>query len=230
MESAEKPAENAENPPSALEPRWLSQNECERELTLAGDPVTQQVLSRYLARYPEIPRIDHGRRAPMQVDFNALQAHRRNNIAVQEAAARETAPSAAATAPVDTGGGDLAADLRMRERLAKAEQAEFDLAKARGELLPRVAVLRGIQAAGVELDQSQRTTLHQRGEALLGAKDVRAIVAILQKQDDEVRTRFAAALGKLADASDDEEAVATAAAEPPPGAIMEPGDEEVITA
>lgn len=206
MENAEKPAEIAENSPPAPEPLWLSQKECERELTLRGDPVTQQVLSRYLERYPEIPRIDHGRRAPMEVDFNALYAHRQQNIAVGERHARENAPNAPAAGLADAPRDDAAADLRMRERKAKAEAAEFELARARGELIPRAAVLRAIQAAGVELEQSQRTTLHQRAEALEGAKDTRARVAVLQAQDDEVRERFAAALVKLADSDAADEA------------------------
>lgn len=180
---------------------WLSQSECARQLNNLGDPVTQQVLSRYLERWPEIPRRADGPKRSVLVDFEALRAHRQQNVRVQE----EHAAAAGASAPAAAPARDDAADLRLRERRAAAEKAEFDLAKARGELLPRAAVERAIRAAGVELEHAMKSTRLERAEQLENSRDVRAKVAILLQQDDGVRDAFAAALLKLASGAADDE-------------------------
>lgn len=180
---------------------WLSQSECARRLNDLGDPVTQQVLSRYLERYPEIPQRTGGPKRATLVDFEALREHRLQNVRVQEERAASSAPGAAPATPPR----DDAADLRLRERRAAAEKAEFDLAKARGELLPRAAVERAIRAAGVELEHALKSTRLERAEQLENSRDVRAKVAILLGQDDAVREAFAAALLKLASGAADDE-------------------------
>lgn len=186
-------------PPAAMDDArtWFSQSECARQLNNAGDPVTQQVLSRYLERYPEIPRRLDGPKRSMLVDFEALREHRKQNVRVQEEHAAAAAAPSSLPAPV-TPPRDDAADLRLRERRAAAEKAEFDLAKARGELIPLAAVERAIRAAGVELEHAFKSSRLERAEQLENSRDVRAKVAILVAQDDEVRTVFAAALLKLA--------------------------------
>jgi hypothetical protein len=183
---------------------WLSQSECARRLNDLGDPVVQQVLSRYLERYPEIPRRADGPKRAVLVDFEALRAHRLQNVRVQEERAASSSSPASAPSPSSPPRDD-AADLRLRERRAAAEKAEFDLAKARGELIPRAAVERAIRAAGVELEHAMKSTRLERAEQLENSRDARAKVAILLAQDDALREAFAAALIQLASGATEEE-------------------------
>lgn len=176
---------------------WVSQSEAARRLTSAGDTISQQQVSRYLERWPEIPRQEQANGQPMLVDFAALSAHRAENVRVQERAAQKDGEEA-----------DESATLRLRERRAQAERAEFELAKARGALIPRDAVLRGILAAGDALRETHRTSRFARAEALEATNDARAKAALLAEQDQAVEQAFAAALSACAEAEaadDDEE-------------------------
>lgn len=165
---------------------WCSQSEAARRLTLAGDDVSQQQLSRYLDTWPEIPRKGGENGQAMLVDFTALAEHRRQNIRVQEAKEKPEADDAAG------------AELRLRERRANAELREFELAKARGEVIARATVQRGVQAAAVALEQTMRATRHARAERLEAATDTRAKVIALEEQDRALQQAFAEALSRLA--------------------------------
>lgn len=166
---------------------WCSQSEASRRLSDAGDAITQQQLSRYLDRYPEIPRKDQGNGRAMLVDFDALKRHREQNIRVQEA---KPTPSGA--------DDDESAELRLRERRAAAELRELELARAKEEVIPRAAVVRAVQAAAVTLEQAFARSRFERAEALEAAGDTRSKAAVLEQQDFAVRDAFAQALNALA--------------------------------
>jgi hypothetical protein len=173
---------------------WCSQSEAAQRLSADGEAVSQQQISRYLQRYPEIPRREANNGQPMLVDFAALAAHRRQNIAVQEAKAAKNA-----------GDGDEASELRLRERRANAEKAELELARARDELIPRASVLRAIQTAAVALEQTQRRTEFERAEALEATSDQRAKLGLIRSQDIAQREAFAHALTQAIGADPDED-------------------------
>jgi len=139
-----------------------------------------------LERYPEIPRRGGDNGQPVLVDFAALKRHRTENVRVQEAKG--------AAGDED---GDEAAALRIRERRAAAEKAEFELARARGELIPKEAVLRAVLAAGDALREAHRTTRFARAEALEATQDARAKATLLIEQDGKVEEAFAQALQAL---------------------------------
>lgn len=166
---------------------WVSQSEAARRLSEAGDVVTQQQLSRYLETWPELERVDQGRRKAMLVNFPALQKHRRENIRVQEA-----------KAPTPGADDDASAQLRLRERSAAAELREFELARVKGEVISRADALRAIRLAAVSLRQAHQRTRFERAERLDGARDVRAKVGVLTEQDEAVERAFSEALSKLA--------------------------------
>lgn len=167
---------------------WCSQSEAARRLTAGADAIGQQELSRYLDRHREIPR-KPGARGAMLVDFAALKLHREQNVRVREAKAAQNDDD-----------GDESAALRLRERRAAAEKAEFELARARSELIPRSAVLRAVLAAGDALREAHRTTRYSRAEALEASEDARAKAALLGEQDLKVEQAFALALSALAGA------------------------------
>jgi hypothetical protein len=166
---------------------WCSQSEAAQRLTDAGDPVSQQQISRYLTTWPEIPRKAGENGQPMLVDFEALKRHRAENIRVQEKSSTKSA-----------GDDDDSAELRRRERLAQTELRELELAKARDEVIPRAAVDRAIQAAAVALQQAHRRSRFERADALEATNDTRAKVALLTEQDSAVEAAFAQALATLA--------------------------------
>lgn len=173
---------------------WCSQSEAARRLTADGDTISQQQISRYLDRWPEIPRRPGENGQPMQVDYAALKLHRTQNVIVQE---RSGGKSGAAD--------DEAAALRFRERSAAAELKELELARARDEVIPRAAVQRAIESAAVALMQTHRRTRFERADALEATPDQRAKVALLENQDSAVEAAFAQALAELAAPKSDEE-------------------------
>lgn len=202
------------------ETQWCSQSEAARRLKAHGDDVSQPQISRYLDAWPEIPRRDQGAGQPMLVDFEALRAHRAENVLVQERQAAKTA-----TEP------DESADLRLRERRAAAELRELELARARDELIPRASVLRAVQAAALELQQAHRRTRFERAEALEATRDARAKVVKLEEQDGAIESAFARALSSLASAASpededqhDEEREANAANSSAPAAPTAPSE------
>lgn len=237
---------------AGAEIEWLSQTDCAARLARDGDFVSQQKISRYLARYPEIPRQDAGPRQPMLVDYAALKRHRSENIRVQErrededddappANAAEPSPPGAETGAIDAATAALdeaaavfgvdrgeaaavappidasartaaakaddASDLRRRERLAAAERAEFELAKVRGELIPRAIVVKAIRAAGVALHQGAKASRMDRAEEIGRAVDDRERVQIIERHDGALFTEFSRRVLALGsdDAADEEE-------------------------
>jgi hypothetical protein len=173
-------------------PEWISQSEAARRLSATGDPLTQQQVSRYLERWPEIPRRIRGPGRPVLVDFAALSAHRLENIRVQERSTQQTPVAHDATAELHA--------LRTRERRAVVEIAEQELAKLRDDLIPRAAVLCACDAARQALATVHTSTREARVIALEAARDARMKVLVLGEQDIAIQAGLSAALQALATA------------------------------
>jgi len=173
----------------ALDENWCSQSEAARRLGNCGDPVAQQVLSRYLARYPEIPRRSQGRGAAMLVDFAALRLHRSQNIHVIE----HSVAVARAEPAIDE-----AASLRMRERQAAAELREIELRRAREDFIPRAAVEAAVSVAKAALHEVLASSRAERAAAHAAVRDVRQAAILLDEQDQAIQAGYAAALAKAA--------------------------------
>lgn len=111
---------------------WISITEAASRLTEAGDRVDRSTLSRYLKQ--------HGEALPLKpvgksnlVEFNALVAHRGENIKIRQASPAPSAPkNPAGTSSFPRSQADGAA----RKAQADAELREMDLAERRKELTP----------------------------------------------------------------------------------------------
>lgn len=119
---------------------WISITEAAARLTAAGDAVDRSTLSRYLSQHAEALATRREGKSNL-VEFNALAAHRAENVrlrkALQVVPGRQGAPQAL---PANTGAtsrfSGSQADGAARKAQADAEMRELDLAERRGQLTP----------------------------------------------------------------------------------------------
>ncbi|MBP1852131.1 hypothetical protein [Rhizobium halophytocola] len=119
-----------------MEEEWISITEAAQRLTVTGDRIDRSTLSRYLKQHGEALPLKADGKSNL-VDFNALVAHRAENIRIRVAAPAPGQPSSRATAST---GGDRFTGTQSngaaRKAQAEAELREMDLAKRRREVTP----------------------------------------------------------------------------------------------
>lgn len=108
---------------------WISITEAAARLAEAGDRVDRSTLSRYLKQHGEALPLKPDGKSNL-VDFNALVAHRGENIRL-----RPATPSPAKPPPGKRFAGTQS-DGAARKAQADAELREMDLAERRRELTP----------------------------------------------------------------------------------------------
>lgn len=123
---------------------WISITEAAARLTALGDAVDRSTLSRYLKQHAEaLPTERRGRQN--LVDFEALVAHRSENVRLRSAPGAPAAPSTPTAAAPDAYPGPrrftgTQADGAARKAMADAELREMEVARRRGELTPAAEV------------------------------------------------------------------------------------------
>lgn len=117
---------------------WISITEAAQRLTAAGDPVDRSTLSRYLKQHGEALPLRAEGKANL-VDFEALAAHRQENIRIRSMPIELRPAGGRRQVPVHRFAGSQS-DGVARKAQADAEMRELDLGERRKELTPVVEV------------------------------------------------------------------------------------------
>lgn len=178
---------------------WVTVVKAAAALTDSRDPIDASNVSRYLARFPEIPQRKVGKFR--YVDLVALRQHRAGNVLVSEKqASREVAPvkvnavRAAPIEPIDDEDGDDANNLvgsavqqaNLRLKNLQIRERELDIAEREGALIADVEVLALLSGtmeafvAALEREEVSIATNHGREFASAfrkGRKNAQAVAA-----------------------------------------------------
>lgn len=178
---------------------WVTVAKAAAALTDSKDRIDASNVSRYLARFPEIPQRKVGKFR--YVDLVVLRQHRASNVLVSEKqAARELAPdkvNAVRSAPapaVDEEEGDDANNLvgsavqqaNLRLKNLQIRERELDIAEREGALIADVEVLALLSGtmeafvAALEREEVSIATSHGREYASAfrkGRKNAQAVAA-----------------------------------------------------
>ncbi len=192
---------------------WVSQGDAVRLLGELGDAISQQALSQYLSKHPEVPREVGGPGRPTHIDFAALRRSRETRLArgpaekpdqQPELAVQPPAPEAAAPkpdAPVDEYG--------RRKAKADVDRAEADARRARvladeaeGRVIDRSVAATAFMAAGVALSRAFEENRRVLLEDLRTAKDQREAGLVIRAYEKKIRAGFASGLADMAAAAD----------------------------
>ncbi|WP_243368878.1 hypothetical protein [Microvirga solisilvae] len=157
---------------------WVSITEAASRLSAAGDPVDRSTLSRYLKQHAEALPLKPSGKSNL-VDFNALLAHRGENIRIRSMPA-EIRPARAASSPVHGRFAGSQSDGAARKAQADAELKEMDLAERRRQLTPVS-----------EVDQAGRDSVALMMSAFERAIETEAASAALKYGWDERAVRAA---------------------------------------
>ncbi len=120
-----------------MDGEWISITEAAQRLAASGDHVDRSTLSRYLKQHGEALPIRAEGKSNL-VDFEALVAHRKENIRIRSMPA-EVRPSVSARPAAPRFAGSQS-DGVARKAQADAEMRELDLGERRKELTPVVEV------------------------------------------------------------------------------------------
>lgn len=134
---------------------WISITDAAARLRAVGDAVDRSSLSRYLKQHSEaLPLREHGR--ANLVDFDALVAHRGENIRLRQAPPA-AAPKVGASTATRFGGSQ--SEGAARKAQADAELREMDLAQRKRQLTPTPEVDQaGRDAVALMLSAYDRAT------------------------------------------------------------------------
>lgn len=134
---------------------WISITDAASRLSAVGDAVDRSSLSRYLKQHSEaLPLREHGR--SNLVDFDALVAHRGENIRLRQAPVAATPKPGA---PKGTRFAGSQSDGAARKAQADAELREMDLAQRKRQLTPTPEVDQaGRDAVALMLSAFDRAT------------------------------------------------------------------------
>lgn len=182
---------------------WVTVAEAAAALTKEGDTIDPSNVSRYLARWEDVPSEKRGKFR--YVDLAALRRHRRGNVlSIEKREARDDAPAAllfqasaliededGEDAPLGVGPEIQQANLRLKKLLVRQRERE-DL-QAEGELVPLaevVAITSGALATFV-------TELERAEQAIAGVHG-REIATVFRKARKAAQAKAAAQLVALA--------------------------------
>lgn len=196
---------------------WVSQGDAVRLLAEFGDVISQQALSQYLGKHPEVPRQVGGPGRPTKIDFSALRRSRETRLArgpaekpdieQPELAAPPALTAAKPEAPVDEFG--------RRRAKADVERAEHDARRARvladeaeGRVVNRDVAISAFMTVGASIVQAFEQHRRQAVEELLAAKDEREALIVMRAHERRIRAALAASLTGIADQAEQAAVVA----------------------
>ena len=111
---------------------WISITDAAARLTAAGDAIERSALSRYVSQHGQALATKREGKANL-IEFNALVAHRTENVRLRKPKLPLVAGPAASSQPGSRFKGSQS-DGTARKAQADAEMREMDLAERRGEL------------------------------------------------------------------------------------------------
>ncbi|CDZ43085.1 Hypothetical protein NGAL_HAMBI1146_58580 [Neorhizobium galegae bv. officinalis] len=127
-----------------MDEEWISITEAASRLSVAGDKVDRSTLSRYLKQHSEALPLKPDGKSNL-VDFNALAAHRVENIRIRPSAPPPS--SGLRSQPQTNRFSGTQSEGAARKAQADAELREMDLAERRKELTPVGEVDQGARDA-----------------------------------------------------------------------------------
>ncbi|WP_412033116.1 hypothetical protein ACLIR7_05865 [Nitratireductor aquimarinus] len=157
---------------------WISITEAATRLTAAGDAVDRSTLSRYLKQHAEALPLRRSGKSNL-VDYDALVAHRGENIRIRTVPVEPTAGERVAKRPATRFAGSQS-DGAARKAQADAELREMDVAERRKELTPTS-----------EVDQAGRDAVALMQSAFERAIETEAATVSLKYGWDERTVRIA---------------------------------------
>ncbi len=193
---------------------WVSVAQAASALSAAGDAIDASNVSRYLARFAEIPQEKHGKYR--FVDLARLVEHRGTNVLVGEKrASRDIEPPAhavrAAEAEEFQPSGINTANLRLKQ--LQIEERELDMAERAGKLVPDsevLAVVNGVVLAMLAELERQETSIAVRFGREVAAEVRKARKAAQARASakliEEARRYLPAHLTRQAQGAEDAEA------------------------
>lgn len=185
---------------------WVSQADAVQLLADAGDRISQQALSEYLKKHPEVAKRQEGRR--IWVHWPSLKASRATRSARGPSSqaplldlAREPTTEAPAEAPrakiIDPLGARRAeADTARSE--AEARRARVLADEAEGRVINRDTAVNAFTTAGIALVRAMEERRMAAIDEVRAANDVREAVLAMRKHENAVRAAFANALTEFA--------------------------------
>jgi len=193
--------------------QWVSQAEAVRLLADHGDKISQQALSQYLDKHPEVTTKREGRR--VSIDWESLKVSRGTRAARGPASQSlfeiPAATPVAVTAPTETKPtrDPEAVALSARKARADTDRAESDARRAKiladeaeGRVFNRDTVVNAVTTAAIALVRAMEERRVLAVDEIRAAPDTRTALVAMQKHEREVRTAFANALTEFAQASE----------------------------
>lgn len=187
---------------------WVTVAEAAAALTKEGDPIDPSNVSRYLARWPDVPSAKRGKYR--FVDLAALRRHRQGNVlsiekreSRDEALARQSQPLASSPVhqaddveddddlPLGIGPEIQQANLRLK--LLQVREKERADAIAEGELVPLPEVVALVSGA-FDLFVAEL----ERSEQAVAGKHGREVAATFRRSRKEAQAKASARLRQLA--------------------------------
>ncbi len=199
---------------------WVSQADAVQLLADAGDKISQQALSEYLKKHPEVAKRQEGRR--IWVHWPSLKSSRATRASRGPASqaplldmAREPGPELPVEAPSDAPRVKIVDPLAARRAEADTARAEAEMRRARvladeaeGRVINRETAINAFTSAGIALVRAMEEARMVAVDEVRAANDVREAVLAMRKYENLLRASFANSLSEFATASTPELAAA----------------------
>ena len=199
---------------------WVSQADAVQLLADAGDKISQQALSEYLKKHPEVAKRQEGRR--IWVHWLSLKSSRATRAARGPASqaplldmAHEPAAPAPSEAPSEAPKGRIVDPLAARRAEADTARSEAEARRARvladeaeGRVISRDTAVNAFTSAGIALVRAMEEARMVAVDEVRAANDVREAVLAMRKYENLVRAAFANRLTEFAVAAEPELAAA----------------------
>ena len=199
---------------------WVSQADAVQLLADAGDKISQQALSEYLKKHPEVAKRHEGRR--VWVHWPSLKASRATRASRGPASqaplldmAREPGPELPAEAPAEAPRVKIVDPLAARRAEADTARSEAEARRAKvladeaeGRVISRDTAVNAFTSAGIALVRAMEEARMVAVDEVRAANDVREAVLAMRKYENQVRAAFANRLTAFAEAVEPELAAA----------------------
>ena len=199
---------------------WVSQADAVQLLADAGYKISQQALSEYLKKHPEVAKRQEGRR--IWVHWPSLKSSRATRASrgpASQASLLDVVPEPAASVPSEAASdapkGRIVESLSARRAEADTARSEAEARRAKvladeaeGRVISRDTAVNAFTSAGIALVRAMEEARMVAVEELRAANDVREAVLAMRKYENQVRAAFANRLTEFAVAAEPELAAA----------------------
>jgi hypothetical protein len=196
--------------------QWVSQADAVQLLVSVGDRISQQALSEYLKKHPEVAKRQDGRR--IWVHWPSLKASRATRAArgpSSQAPLLDLVREPTVEAPAETPKAKIIDPLGARRAEADTARSEAEARRARvladeaeGRVIKRETAINAVTTAGIALVRAMDEARMVAVDGVRAADDVREAVLAMKKYENTLRAAFANSLSEFAVASEPELAAA----------------------